>query len=150
MVELFPDRLTQIRAFGIIDFIVQAGTLFSQLFLTGCLAERLGGGGGRMLLAIVPLLICIGLIELALAPSCIILTVLMTVRRIDEYAFARPGREMLFAPLDAESKYKANSVIDLVVYRAVDAISGWVNSALDMLGQVGGLLAVVSRVRALL
>ena len=43
MVELFPDRLTQIRAFGIIDFIVQAGTLFSQLFLTGCLAERLGG-----------------------------------------------------------------------------------------------------------
>lgn len=44
MVELFPDRLTQIRAFGIIDFIVQAGTLFSQLFLTGCLAERLGGG----------------------------------------------------------------------------------------------------------
>lgn len=148
MVELFPDRLTQIRAFGIIDFIVQAGTLFSQLFLTGCLAVRLGGG--RMLLAIVPLLICIGLIELALAPSCIILTVLMTVRRIDEYAFARPGREMLFAPLDAESKYKANSVIDLVVYRAVDAISGWVNSALDMLGQVGGLLAVVSRVRALL
>ncbi len=147
MVELFPDRLTQIRAFGIIDFIVQAGTLFSQLFLTGCLAERLGG---RMLLAIVPLLICIGLIELALAPSCIILTVLMTVRRIDEYAFARPGREMLFAPLDAESKYKANSVIDIVVYRAVDAISGWVNSALDMLGQVGGLLAVVSRVRALL
>lgn len=103
-----------------------------------------------MLLAIVPLLICIGLIELALAPSFIILTVLMTVRRIGEYAFARPGWEMLFAPLDAESKYKANSVIDTVVYRAVDAISGWVNSALDMLGQVGGLLAVVSRVRALL
>lgn len=76
----------------------------------------------RMLLAIVPLLMCIGLIGLALAPSFIILAALMAVRRIGEYAFARPGREMLFAPLDAESKYKAKSVIDTVVYRASDAI----------------------------
>jgi AAA family ATP:ADP antiporter len=145
--ELFPDRLAQIRAFGIIDFIVQAGALFSQLFLTGRLAERLGGR--RTLLPIVPLLVCIGLIGLALAPSFIILTALMTVRRIGEYAFARPGREMLFAPLDAESKYKAKSVIDTVIYRTGDAISG-VKSALDMLGHGGGLLAVVGTVCALL
>lgn len=117
--ELFPDRLAQIRVLGIIDFIVQAGAIFSQLFLTGRLAERLGV---RILLAIVPLLMCIGLIGLALAPSFIILAALMAVRRIGEYAFARPGREMLFAPLDAESKYKAKSVIDTVVYRAGDAI----------------------------
>lgn len=117
--ELFPDRLAQIRVLGIIDFIVQAGAIFSQLFLTGRLAERLGV---RMLLAIVPLLMCIGLIGLALAPSFIILAAQMAVRRIGEYAFARPGREMLFAPLDAESKYKAKSVIGTVVYRAGDAI----------------------------
>lgn len=40
--ELFPDRLAQIRVLGIIDFIVQAGAILSQLFLTGRLAERLG------------------------------------------------------------------------------------------------------------
>jgi ATP/ADP translocase len=47
----------------------------------------------------------------------------MIVRRIGEYAFVRPGREMLFAPLDAESKYKAKNVIATVVYRAGDAVS---------------------------
>lgn len=76
----------------------------------------------RMLLAIVPLLMCIGLIGLALTPSFIILAALITVGRIGEYIFARPSREMLFAPLDDESKYKAKSVNDTVVYRASDAI----------------------------
>jgi len=62
------------------------------------------------------------LIGLALAPSFIILATLMAVRRIGENAFASPDREMLFAPIDAESKYKAKSVIDTVAYRAGDAI----------------------------
>lgn len=58
----------------------------------------------------------------------------MIVRRIGEYAFVRPGREMLFAPLDAESKYKAKNFIDTVVYRGGDALSGWLKRGLDMLG----------------
>jgi AAA family ATP:ADP antiporter len=72
------------------------------------------------------------------------------VRRIGEYAFVRPGREMLFAPLDAESKYKAKSVIDTVIYRAGDAISAWAKSALDMLGQGAGMTALVGALCALL
>ncbi len=57
---------------------------------------------------------------------------------------------MLFAPLDAESKYKAKKVIDTIVYRAGDAISGWAKTALDMLGQGAGLVAVVGAFCALL
>ena len=97
--ERFPDRDAQIRVFGIIDVIVQAGALLSQLFITGRLAHKLGV---RVLLAMVPLLVCVGFIGLALAPSFAMLAALMIVRRIGEYAFVRPGREMLFAPLDAE------------------------------------------------
>ncbi|TBU87161.1 NTP/NDP exchange transporter [Phytopseudomonas dryadis] len=145
--ELFPDRQAQIRVFGSIDLIVQAGALLSQLFITGRLAEKLGV---RTLLAIVPLLMCVGFVGLALAPGFAMLAALMIVRRIGEYAFVRPGREMLFAPLDAESKYKAKNVIDTVVYRAGDAISGWAKSALDMLGQGAGLVAVIGAVCALL
>ncbi|WP_434624209.1 MFS transporter [Pseudomonas sp. Z1-29] len=145
--ELFPDRQAQVRVFGTIDFIVQAGALLSQLFITGRIAPKLGIGA---LLAIVPLIMCIGFVGLALAPGFAILATLMIVRRIGEYAFVRPGREMLFTPLDAENKYKAKNFIDTVVYRGGDAVSGWIKTALDMLGQGAGLVALIGAGCALL
>ncbi|MNJ69356.1 hypothetical protein D3C77_656970 [compost metagenome] len=96
-----------------------------------------------MLLAAVPALVCLGFLGLALAPVFAVLAGLMIVRRIGEYAFIRPGREMLFAPLDAESKYKAKNVIDTVVYRGGDVLSAWVKSGLDTLGQGTVLIALV-------
>src|SRR5690606_36813331 len=144
--ELFPDRAEQIRVFGTVDLIVQAGALLSQLFITGRLAQKLGV---RTLLAVVPLLMCLGFVGLALAPSFAMLAALMIVRRIGEYAFVRPGREMLFAPLDAESKYKAKNVIDTIVYRGADALSSWGKTALDLFCQGTGLVAVAGALCAL-
>ncbi|PKL95963.1 MAG: MFS transporter, partial [Gammaproteobacteria bacterium HGW-Gammaproteobacteria-9] len=89
--ELFPDRAEQVRVFGAIDFVVQAGALLSQLFITGRIAQRLGV---RILLAAVPALVCVGFIGLALAPTFAVLAAVMIVRRVGEYAFVRPGREM--------------------------------------------------------
>ena len=94
--------------------VVQAGALLPQAFLTGRVAQQLGV---RVLLAGVPLLVCVGFVGLALAPGFAMLAALMVVRRVGEHAFVRPGREMLFAPLDAERKYKAKAFIDTVVYR---------------------------------
>jgi AAA family ATP:ADP antiporter len=145
--ELFPDRQAQVRVFGTIDFVVQAGALLSQLFITGRIAPKLGVGA---LLAIVPLIMCLGFVGLALAPGFAVLATLMIVRRIGEYAFVRPGREMLFTSLDAESKYKAKNFIDTVVYRGGDAVSGWIKTALDMLGQGAGLVALIGAGCALL
>ena len=138
--ELFPERDTQVRVFGIIDFVVQAGALGSQLFITGRVAQRLGI---RVLLTGVPALMALGFLGLALAPTFAVLAALMIVRRIGEYAFVPPGREMLFAPLDAETKYKAKNFIDTVVYRGGDALSGWAKSLLDTLGQGVALVALV-------
>ena len=45
----------------------------------------------------------------------------MVLRRWGEYAFIRPGREMLFSKVDKESKYKAKNVCDVAVYRIADA-----------------------------
>lgn len=137
--QRFPTREEQVRVFGLIDFVVQVGALSSQLFITGRLAHRFGLGS---LLVVVPGLMCVGFIGLGLAPGFTMLAGLMIVRRIGEYAFIRTGREMLFAPLDAETKYKAKNFIDTVVYRAGDAISGWAKSFLDLLSQ-GALLAAV-------
>lgn len=135
----FPTREEQVRVFGLIDFTVQVGALATQLFITGRIAQRFGLSS---LLVVVPALVCAGFIGLALLPSFALLAALMIVRRIGEYAFIRPGREMLFAPLDAETKYKAKSFIDTLVYRAGDAISGWARSALDLSAH-GALLAAV-------
>ncbi len=129
---LFPERDAQVRVFSLIDIAVQGGALLAQAFVTGRVAQKLGV---RVLLAGVPLLVCLGFVGLALAPGFAMLAALMIVRRIGEHAFVRPGREMLFAPLDARSKYKAKAFIDTVVYRGGDAASAWIRSALDLLGQ---------------
>ena len=42
---------------------------------------------------------------------------IQVIRRVAEYAVAKPTREMLFTVVDQESKYKAKNVIDTVVYR---------------------------------
>ena len=138
--ELFPERNEQVRVFGLIDFVVQAGALLAQLFITSRVAQRLGV---RSLLAAVPILMCAGFLALAMTPTFAVLAGLMIVRRIGEYAFVRPGREMLFAPLDAESKYKAKNFIDTVVYRGGDALSGWAKSLLDLFGQGVALIALI-------
>ncbi|WP_079203321.1 NTP/NDP exchange transporter [Pseudomonas sp. CC6-YY-74] len=135
----FPERNQQIRVFGLIDFSVQALSLLAQLFITGRVAEKFGL---RALLAGVPLLVCLGFLGLALAPTFAMLAALMIVRRVGEYSFVRPGREMLFAPLDAQAKYKAKNFIDTVVYRGGDAVSAWVKALLDLISQ-GALLAAL-------
>ncbi|WP_430472557.1 NTP/NDP exchange transporter [Zestomonas insulae] len=145
--ERFPERAAQIRVFSLIDFSVQALSLLAQLFIAGRLAERYGP---RLLLAGVPLLVALGFLGLALAPTFAVLATLMIVRRVGEYAFIRPGREMLFAPLDAQSKYKAKNFIDTVVYRAGDAVSAWAKTLLDALGHGVLLVALVGAVLAAL
>ncbi|WP_029529530.1 NTP/NDP exchange transporter [Pseudomonas sp. S9] len=128
--ETFTSRDEQVRVFGLIDFSVQALSLLAQLFITSRIAQRFGI---RALLAGVPFLVCLGFIGLALAPTFAMLAALMIVRRVGEYACVRPGREMLFAPLDAQTKYKAKNFIDTLVYRAGDAASAWVKALIDSL-----------------
>ena len=60
-----------------------------------------------------------------------------------EYAFVRPGREMLWSPLDKETKYKAKSTIDVPVYRGADYVGGQVTVGLTSLGvSPNGMMAV--------
>ncbi|MFI8480754.1 NTP/NDP exchange transporter [Pseudomonas sp. NPDC078700] len=138
--ETFTDRNEQVRVFGLIDFTVQALSLLAQLFITGRIAQRFGI---RALLAGVPFLVCLGFIGLALAPTFAMLAALMIVRRVGEYACVRPGREMLFAPLDAQTKYKAKNFIDTVVYRAGDAASAWAKALIDNLAN-GVMIAAIA------
>jgi AAA family ATP:ADP antiporter len=144
--ETFTDRTRQTQVFGLMDTVVQALAILTQVFLTGRLAKRMGVG---VLLVAVPLVLAAGFVWLALAPVFAAFVVVMVVRRAGEYALVRPGREMLFTVLPAEDKYKAKNFIDTVVYRGGDALSGWVKRGLDVLGEhpqlamfIGALIAL--------
>jgi AAA family ATP:ADP antiporter len=142
----FPVREDQTWVFGIIDTLVQALAIVTQLFLTSRIAQRFGVG---VLLVAVPLLMTLGFVWLALAPTFATLAVVMVVRRSGEYALVRPGREMLFTIVPPAEKYKAKNFIDTVVYRASDAISGWLKAGIEMLAQQPGFAALVGSVIAL-
>ncbi len=130
--ETFTDRTRQTQVFGLIDTVVQALAILTQVFLTGRLARRMGVA---VLLVAVPLVMAAGFVWLALAPVFAVFVVVMVVRRAGEYALVRPGREMLFTVLPAEDKYKAKNFIDTVVYRGGDALSGWLKRGLDLLAE---------------
>ncbi len=137
---LFPDSQQQVRVFALIDFVVQALSLVCQLFIAGRVAQRFGVGA---LLGVVPLLVALGFLVLALLPQFAVLAALMVLRRVGEYAFVRPGREMLFVPLGAQQKYRAKNFIDTVVYRGGDAVSAWLKTLLDGIGLGAALVALV-------
>jgi AAA family ATP:ADP antiporter len=143
---LFPDSQQQVRVFGLIDFTVQALSLLCQLFVAGRAAQRFGVGA---LLGVVPLLVALGFLLLALLPQFAVLAGVMVLRRVGEYAFVRPGREMLFVPFGAQEKYRAKNFIDTVVYRGGDAVSAWLKSLLDGIGLGAALVALVGAAVAL-
>jgi AAA family ATP:ADP antiporter len=147
LVELhFPDREDQTRVFGLLDFIVQSLAILTQLFLTGRIVQRLGL---VVLLTAVPVVMALGFLWLALAPTFAVFAVVMVTRRAGEYALARPGREMLFTAVPAEAKYKAKNVIDTAVYRGADAVSGWVKTGVDAIAGHPAVVAVAGAALAL-
>jgi AAA family ATP:ADP antiporter len=140
----FPDVATRTRVFARIDWIVQSLTIVSQLFITGRLASRLGV---VVLLTMVPAAMVLGFLSLAVWNTFTVLAIVFVARRFGEYAFVRPGREMLWSPLDKETKYKAKNFIDVPVYRGADAAVAQLQQAIGNAGfgpQAIAMLGVVT------
>jgi AAA family ATP:ADP antiporter len=127
----FTDTEERTRVFARMDWVVQSLTIVSQIFLTGRIAAR---RGVVMLLMMVPIAMIFGFLILAAWNTFAMLAVIFIARRFGEYAFVRPGREMLWAPLDKETKYKAKNFVDLPVYRGADAL---VAQLQNMVGNAG-------------
>ena len=144
--ETFTDRTRQTQIFGTIDTVVQSLSILTQVLVTGRVAQRLGVS---VLLVAVPLIVTAGFVWLALSPVFAVFVVVMVVRRAGEYAFVRPGREMLYTVVPAEDKYKAKNFIDTVVYRGGDAISAWVKRGLDLLAEHPATAMIIGAVIAL-
>jgi AAA family ATP:ADP antiporter len=132
LVEIaYPEPADRTRVFARLDWIVQSLTIVSQIFLTGRIAARLGL---VVLLSMVPIAMIAGFGALAIWNTFPVLAVVFIARRFGEYAFVRPGREMLFGPLDRETKYKAKNLIDVPVYRGADALAAQVQTGVEGAG----------------
>ncbi len=126
LVEIaFPEVSDRTRIFARLDWIVQALTVLSQVFLTGRIAKKFGV---KALVTFAPIIMIFGFVALAFSGAFMVLAVVFVLRRALEYAFVRPGREMLWSPLDKETKYKAKNTVDVPIYRGADALSAQVNN----------------------
>ncbi len=129
--ETFPDKTRRTEVFANIDIIVQTLTILSQVFLTGKIASRLGV---RVLLTMVPVVMIAGFLVLGAFNVFAVIAATLVLRRWGEYAFIRPGREMLFGRLSTEAKYKAKSFIDVPVYRAADWVGAQAKTGIEAAG----------------
>ena len=105
--------------------------------------------GVRTLLVMVPLAMVAGFAALAAVGGFAVLAAVMVLRRWGEYAFIRPGREMLFSRLDTEAKYKAKNLIDVPVYRGADMLVAQLQNALRAGGLSGAGVAMLGAGAAL-
>ncbi|MGH8496214.1 MAG: NTP/NDP exchange transporter [Gammaproteobacteria bacterium] len=129
--DAFADPAARTSVFAGIDLAANSLAITLQLFLTGRIATRLGLA---LTLALVPLITVLGLSALAIAPVLPVLVALQVLRRGGDYGITRPGREMLYTVVGAETKYKAKNFIDTVVYRGGDAATGWLVAGVIGLG----------------
>lgn len=117
------SRAERTQILGSVDWLVNLVTFGMAFFLTGRIVSKVGMPAA---LALMPFLVGAGLLILAFAPALTVLLALQVFRRGGNYGLTRPAREMLYTGVTQEERFKAKPVIDIVVYRGGDAISGTV------------------------
>ena len=122
------------------DLAVNVLSISMGLFVTGRIVS---GFGMPVTIALVPVMVCIGLLVLAISPLLGVVMILQIIRRAGNYGVTRPAREMLFTLVDRETRFKAKPVIDIVAYRGSDMLMAWLFTGLTQ-GLGLGLAAVAA------
>jgi ATP:ADP antiporter, AAA family len=125
------DPAVRTRMFASIDLAAGVLTLLVQVLVTGKLMMRFGAGPA---VAFLPVVFAIGFAALAAAPVLVLVVMFQGLQRTANFAISNPAREVLFTAAEREEKYKAKYLIDGVVFRGGDALSGWLFNALRALG----------------
>ena len=134
-----PNRRTAI--FARIDLAVSVLTIIVQFAATGKLIKRFGAGPAA---AFLPFVFGAGFLALWATPALWVVIAFQAVQRAANFAISNPAREVLFTVLDRDEKYKAKYVIDNVVFRGTDAVSGWLFNALRGLGLDAGAVSLLT------
>jgi len=135
------EREFRRQIWAAMDLVVNVVGIGTAALATGRIALRFGMA---FTLGLVPVIIVAGFLVVALAPFLTVVIILQIVRRTGNYAITRPGREILFTAVDPEARFKAKSVLDVVVYRGGDAVSAEAYTMLSAGGMMISGIAVVS------
>ncbi len=131
----------QTRIFAGIDLAVGLLSLATQVFATGKFIDRFGTAVAAGAL---PAVYLVGFAALALSPTLAVVLGFQVMQRWANFALANPARQVFFTVVGREEKYKAKSLIDVVVYRGADAASGWLFDSLQALGLKLAAIALCS------
>jgi ATP:ADP antiporter, AAA family len=127
----FGDLNGRTQALADIDLVVNIISALVGGIGLGRVIQRYGVITG---LVLNPVLMVLAFVGIALSPSLLMIQALQIVRRVSQYAIARPSREICFTVVEQESRYKAKNVIDTVVYRFGDVSAAWVQAGLRVAG----------------
>jgi len=128
------------QAIADIDLVVNICTAAILIFGLGRIVQRFGVTAGLILN---PVLIVAAFIATALSPTLVMIQGLQIVRRVAQYAIARPSREICFTVVEQSGRYKAKNAIDTVVYRFGDVSSALMQAGLRTAGYgLAGAVAV--------
>jgi ATP:ADP antiporter, AAA family len=119
------------RLFAVVDLAVNVITFLTQLFMTGPMISRFGFASALVFL---PAASIVGFMVIGSMPILLAFILFTIVRRVGEYAIAKPAREVLFTVVGREEKYKAKNFIDTAVSRGGDAATGWIVNGVKALG----------------
>jgi ATP:ADP antiporter, AAA family len=137
----FSDEQARTAFFSRIDLIINALTLFIQVFLTRALLRRFGVAP---MLLIPAFGILLGYAALSASPLPILVAIVQIITRAGEFSLSKPARETLYTRVDRESRYKAKAFIDTAIYRGGDVTFAWVHKGLAGFGShvvfAGGFL----------
>jgi len=148
IIELnFTERSERTAFLAKIDLWSNGLTLLLQLFVS---SRLLSTGGMVLTLSILPLISLAGFAALANNPNLITLMIAQVARRVSNYAFAKPAREVLFTAVSREDRYKAKNVIDTVIYRTGDQVGSWSYGGLMALGLTLAQIPLVAVLLSLL
>jgi AAA family ATP:ADP antiporter len=136
--EQIPSPQGRTRLFALIDLVVNVLTFLMQVAVTSRVIVRFGLASA---LVVLPVASAIGFGAIAVMPILVLFVLFTVVRRVGEYALAKPAREVLFTVVSREEKYKAKNFIDTTVSRGGDAMTGWIVSGVKALGVTTGQMA---------
>jgi len=129
--KAFSDVAARTQALANIDLIVNAASAVVALFGLARFISRFGVTGS---LVLNPILMAISFVLMALSPTLLMLQAMQALRRVTQYAIARPSREICFTVVDQENRYKTKNIIDVVFYRLGDLSSAWMQAGMRALG----------------
>jgi len=136
--EQIPSPQERTRLFALIDLVVNILTFLVQVAVTSRVINRFGLASA---LVVLPIASAMGFGAIGVMPLLTVYIFFTVVRRVGEYALAKPAREVLFTVLSREEKYKAKNFIDTAVSRGGDAITGWIVSGVKALDVTAGQMA---------